>query len=62
MEGCEAFGEPWRGGHQLEMPIFSGENLEGWIFRAELFFEMNHLTEMEKMMAAEVTVEVEALA
>ena len=37
-------------------------HLEGWIFRAELFFEMNQLTEMEKMIAAGVSFEDEALA
>ena len=44
------------------MPIFSGENPKGWIFRAELFFEMNHLSEMEKMMATGVSFEDEMLA
>ena len=44
------------------MPISNGENSEGWIFQAELFFEMNHLIEAKKMMAAEVSFEDEALA
>ena len=44
------------------MPIFCGENPEGWIFRAELFFEINRLTEAERMMAVGVSFEEEALA
>ena len=42
--------------------MFNGENPEGWIFRAELFFEMNQLTKMEKMMVAGVSFEDKALA
>lgn len=31
------------------MPIFSGVNLDGWIFWVERYFEVNGLTEKEKM-------------
>lgn len=30
------------------MPIFSGVNLDGWIFWVERYFEVNGLTEKEK--------------
>ena len=62
LERRDIMGEPWRGGRRLKMPLFCGENLEGWIFRAELFFEINRLTEAERMMAAGVSFEEEALA
>ena len=44
------------------MLVFNRESLEGWIFWVELFFEMNRLFEMEKLMAAGVSFEDEALA
>ena len=43
------------GGWRLEMPIFFGENLDGWIFRAERYFVVNHLSENEKWVAAGVS-------
>ena len=33
----------------LEMPIFEGENPDDWIFRAEQYFEVNQLSENEKV-------------
>ena len=50
-------GEFGHGIRQLEMPVFNGECPEGWIFRAELYFEMNQLMEMERLMAAGVSFE-----
>ena len=46
LEVHDGYKDSWHGGRHLEMPIFNGKNLKGWIFRAELFFEMNHLLEM----------------
>ena len=36
-------------GRRLEMPIFKGENLDEWIFRAERYFVVNQLTDEEKI-------------
>ena len=44
------------------MPVFEGWNLEGWIFQVELYFHDNHLTEIEKLAAATINLEGEALA
>ena len=41
---------------------FEGWNLEGWIFQVELYFHDNHLTEIEKLAAAAINLEGEALA
>ena len=41
---------------------FFMENMECWIFRANLFFVINHLFEAKRMMAAGVSFEEEALA
>ena len=37
----------WHGGRRLEMPIFTGDNPDGWIFQAKRYFNINHLTEEE---------------
>lgn len=34
---------------KLEMPTFDGENLDAWLFRAELFFEIHQVKEFEKV-------------
>lgn len=44
------------------MPIFDGENPDGWIFRTERYFNMNQLSNCEKLEAAAVCFEGEALA
>ena len=62
LDGLNDHREPWRGGRRLEMLVFNGGSPEGWIFRAELYFEMNQLTELEKLMATRVSFEDEALA
>ena len=38
-----SYGE-WQGGRKLEMPIFTRENPDGWIFRAEHYFNINRLS------------------
>lgn len=50
------------GGRRLEMPMFNGEDPDGWIFRAERYFNMNRLGNWERVEAAVVCFEGEALA
>lgn len=40
---------------KLEMPMFLGENPESWVYRAEHFFEINNLPEIEKVKVAAVS-------
>ncbi|KAA0062473.1 uncharacterized protein E5676_scaffold325G00980 [Cucumis melo var. makuwa] len=40
---------------KLEMPMFLGENPESWVYRAEHFFEINNLSEAEKVKVAVVS-------
>lgn len=47
---------------RVEMPVFDGENPDGWIFRAERYYAMNRMTEREKLDIAVVSLEGEALA
>ena len=42
---------------KLELPIF-----DGWLFRAERYFEINRLTSAEKLRAVVVCLKGEALA
>lgn len=44
------------------MPIFAGENPEGWIFRAKRYFVINRLTGAEKLEAAVISLDGDALA
>ena len=46
----------------LELPVFIGDDSEGWLFRAERYFEINRLTPGEKLRATVVCLEGEALA
>ena len=47
---------------RLELPIFEGSDLDGWIFRVEWYFEINGLRIDEKLRAVMVCMEGEALA
>lgn len=38
-------GGNWRQVRKLEMPIFSGENLDGWLFRTGRYFDVNGLSD-----------------
>ena len=49
-------------GRKLDMPIFQGENPEGWVFREKRYFQLNQLTEEEKLMAAIVSFYGDALS
>ena len=42
--------------------FFVSNDPEGWLFRVERYFEINRLTPMEKLHAAVVCLEGEALA
>lgn len=55
---------PRHDGHTrcLEMPIFHGHNPDGWTFRVERFFAINRLSEVEKLEAAAVCLDGDALA
>nr|ACY01928.1 hypothetical protein [Beta vulgaris] len=62
----EGFGGGFRGGgswraKKLDLPVFSGNNPDGWIIRAERFFQFYRLTEDEKVEAAVVSLDGEAL-
>ena len=47
---------------RLEMPVFVGEDPDGWIFRAERYFSVCRLSEQEKLETAVISLEGEALA
>lgn len=65
-------GGGFHGGHEggtsgwkhkkLDMPTFDGKNPDGWILRAERFFNFYHLSEEEKMEAAVVAFDGEVLS
>ncbi|KAA0056800.1 gypsy/ty3 element polyprotein [Cucumis melo var. makuwa] len=42
---------------KLEMPVFNGEDSEGWFYRAEHYFQMHLLNEREKLKIAVVSLE-----
>lgn len=39
------------------MPIFSGDDLDGWLFRAEKYFEIHGLIDIEKVTVAVISFE-----
>lgn len=59
------FGGGYRGGgwraKKLDLPLFNGLNPDGWIIRAERFFSFYYLTELERVEAAVVSLEGDAL-
>ena len=44
------------------MPVFSGENPEGLVFRVERYFHLNQLTKEEKLIVAVVCLDGDALS
>lgn len=52
----------WRGSRWVEMPVFTGENPDGWIFRADRYFATYGLTEEEKLVAAAMSLDGDALS
>lgn len=57
--GCSG-GTNWRF-KKLDLPMFDGENPDGWILRAERFFNFYKLAEEEQVEAAIVALEGDAL-
>ena len=50
------------GGQWVEMPVFTGENPDGWIFRANRYFATYRLTEEEKLVVATMNLDGDALS
>lgn len=46
---------------RLDLPVFEGPNPDGWILRAERFFKFYGLNEDEKLEAAVVALDGDAL-
>lgn len=46
---------------KVEMPVFSGVDPDGWLFRAERYFHIHKLTELEKMTVAVISFDGVAL-
>ena len=46
----------------LEMHVFKGWNPKGWVFRAERFFAAHGMSQGEKLAAATISLDGEALA
>lgn len=65
--GSLSMGLPLAGGganwrfKKLDMPLFDGENPDGWILRAERYHHFYRLTEEDKLEAAVVALEGDAL-
>lgn len=59
--------EEFHGGHvnwklrKLDLPVFDGTNPDGWILRAERFFHFYRLSEEDKLEAAVVALDGDAL-
>lgn len=45
---------------KLEMPIFSGDNVNQWVYKAERYFQVNHLAGQEAIFAATLCLEDKA--
>lgn len=46
---------------RLDMPLFDGSNPDGWILRAERYFNFDRLSEEDKIEAVVVALEGDAL-
>ncbi|XP_022154744.1 uncharacterized protein LOC111021922 [Momordica charantia] len=46
---------------KVEMPVFTGDDPNSWLFRAERYFEINHLSEEEKMTVTIISFEGAAM-
>lgn len=51
----------WRRVRKIEMPVFSDDNPDGWLFHAERYFEVNGLIKKEKLATIGVSMEGNAL-
>ncbi|RVX15939.1 Pentatricopeptide repeat-containing protein [Vitis vinifera] len=52
----------WRGSRRVVMPVFTGENPDGWIFWADRYFATYGLTKEEKLVAAAMSLDGDALS
>lgn len=43
---------PWERTTKLEFPRFNGEGLEGWLLRAEYFFEVGNIAHVNRVKVA----------
>lgn len=55
-------GDNWRKIRKIKMPIFSGTDPDGWLFHAERYFDINGLTEQQKLGAVGVSLDGDALS
>ncbi|PON63610.1 hypothetical protein TorRG33x02_275890 [Trema orientale] len=46
----------------LELLVFDGTNPDGWVFRAECYFALNHFSDSKKLYAAVISFDGAALA
>ncbi|KAL0533794.1 hypothetical protein IC582_028065 [Cucumis melo] len=46
---------------KIEMPVFTGEDPDSWLFRAERYFQIHKLTESKKMLVSTVSFDGPAL-
>ncbi|KAL0533232.1 hypothetical protein IC582_030448 [Cucumis melo] len=46
---------------KIEMPVFTGEDPDSWLFRAERYFQIHKLTDSEKMLVSTVSFDGPAL-
>lgn len=53
--------DQWQWVRKLEMPIFSGDNQDGWLFPTERYFEVTGLTKKEKMGVVIASLDGDAL-
>ena len=42
---------------KVEMPVFNGEGLDAWLFRADQYFQIHKLIDFEKMTVAIISFE-----
>lgn len=46
---------------KVNVPTFNGEQPDDWVFRAERYFNIHHLTEKEKIVVSSISFLVKAL-
>lgn len=54
--------DPLRDARKIKMPIFSGEDAYGWIYRVERYFEVQGISKKDQLRAAGLCMEDSALA
>ncbi|KAJ9556550.1 hypothetical protein OSB04_011164 [Centaurea solstitialis] len=50
-------GDPWRDCRKLEIPIFSGVDVHGWIYKAERYFEIHKFEKKDQLRAVAICLE-----